>query len=581
MKRIILASALATLLAVAGAAQNLPAYPGQNSLENTITQGLFSNAIDSCFSLGTSFGSVTTPFVFAGASGNPNSFVNTSLNPGLFSGGYYQPGKIPFSFYGSVSGSGLATALANDGTVDTHSSAIVGPISFDWISKSTTYDYAQPSALSALTITLQGFVNLSGVTTGLYFKQEGNWSATDGDSLLYATTVTTHNYNSTVGAVPTATLDYTVNDKTNNINVGSLPAPGTVVPVGTLGADGANEVTNTSTINIPFAFALGKIRSYGFVGLVLSGKDKSGSLSYLESVHANSAVAVIQDEETAITSKVSDTTIKGLYAVVLPGFFMAGKGAEFTAGLALTDVITGQTYSYTDTIKNYNGLTAGAKTAVDGDYANTTATYKSASDIDILAFCSHTIPVLSSETLSFTMKPAAAIDYKQDSYTGVGGILESSVEVYQPLDANFAYTTGVSQKITTVVGGEPAHSSTFAILAALPTAFELKPAGWAFGFYVGATPSMSLTWTTATTSSQTTVKTTETYTNGALSATGIATTVKSASSTTSLTPSFGEIHSFGIFVPLGDKLRLDVSLGGSNLLILDNLTMQLYIPLGK
>ena len=576
MKRIILASALATLLAVAGAAQSFPSYPGQNSLENAITQGLFSNAIDSCFGLGTSFGSVTTPFVFAGASGNPLLAKNTTSAPTSFSGGYYQPGKIPFSFYGSVSGSGLATALANDGTVDTYTPAIVGPATFEWISSSTAYDYKQPSALSTLTITLQGFVNLSGVTTGLYFKQYSDWSATDGDSLLYGTAATTVNYNSTPASTPTATLDYTVNTTVNNIS--ALPLAGAPVAVGT---SGANTIVNTSTVNIPFAFALGKIRSYGFVGLVLSGSDSSGSYSKLTSVHASTTPATITDRDAAITAKISDTTIKGVYAVVLPGFFLANKGAEFTAGLAITDVITGQTYSYTDTVKNYSGLTAGAKTAVNGNYANTTATYKSANDIDISAFCSHSIPVLSSDTLSFTMKPAALVEYKNDSYTGVGGILESSVQTYQPLDANFAYSTGVSTKTTTVITGTPASSSTFAIAAVLPTAFELKPAGWAFGFYVGATPSMNLTWTTTTSAKQTTVTTTETYTNGALSATGVVIASSSPTSATKLTPSFGEVHSFGIFVPLGDKLRLDVSLGGSNLLVLDNLTMQLYIPIGK
>lgn len=576
MKRIILTAALATMLVLAGAAQAFPTYPGQTSLENIITQGLFANAIDSSFDLGSSFGSVTTPFVLAGASGNPLMLANTDSTTSSFSGGYYQPGKIPFSFYGSVSGSGLATALANDGTVDTYTPATVGPTTFEWISSSTAYDYAQPSALSTLTITLQGFVNLSGVTTGLYFKQYSDWSATNGDSLLYTTAATTVNYNSTPASAPTATLDYTVNTKVDNIS--ALPAAGAPVAVGT---SGANTIINTSTVDIPFAFALGQIRNYGFVGLVLSGSDSSGTYSKLTSAHASTTTPTITDRDAAITSETNDTTIKGLYTVVLPGFFMAGKGAEFTAGLALTDVITGQTYSYTDTVKNYSGATAGQKTAVNGDYANTTATYKAANDIDISAFCAHSIPILSSDTLSFTMKPAALVEYKHDSYTGVGGILESSVQTYQPLDTSFAYSTGVSTKTTTLVTGTPANSSTFAIAAALPTAFELKPAGWAFGFYVGATPSMNLTWTTTTSAEQTTVTTTETYTNGVLSGTGIVTSSTSATSTTRLTPSFGEIHSFGIFIPLGDKLRLDVSLGGSNLLILDNLTMQLYVPLGE
>jgi len=576
MKRIILTAALATMLVFAGAAQSFPSYPGQPSLENTITQGLFTNAIDSSFNLGTSFGSVTTPFVFAGASGNPNLLANTGSN-GSFSGGYYQPGKIPFSVYGSVTGSGLATALANDGTVNTYTTTVIAPITYEWIQSSTAVTYAQPSALSTLSITLQGFVGFSGVTTGLYFNQSGNWSDTNGDSLLYATSATTYNYNSTPAGTPTATLDYTVNKTTKNIDPTSLPAAG---------ASGANAVTNTSTVNIPFAFALGKIRSYGFVGLVLSDKDSSGSYSYLESLHASTVKPTISDEDMAITSKTNDTTIKGVYTVVLPGFFMADKGAEFTAGLSLKDVITSQTYSYTYTVKNYSGATVGQKTAVNGSYSSWAETYKPSNSIDISAFFAHSIPVLTSDTLSFTLKPAALVEYSNDSYTGgTGGILESSVAYTQPLDTSFVYSTGVYNKVTKTYTGTPATSSTFAISAVLPTAFELKPAGWAFGFYVGATPTMSLSWATTKTDGQTTVTTTQTYTNNTLTTTAIATASSSATSSTKLTPSFGESHSFGIFIPLGDKLRLDIRANGatanSSLFVVNALTMQLYIPLGK
>jgi len=46
-----------------------------------------------------------------------------------------------------------------------------------------------------------------------------------------------------------------------------------------------------------------------------------------------------------------------------------------------------------------------------------------------------------------------------------------------------------------------------------------------------------------------------------------------------LNTSFGETHSFGIFFPFQNGMRADLTLNGTNLLVLDSLTLQLYAPL--
>jgi len=51
------------------------------------------------------------------------------------------------------------------------------------------------------------------------------------------------------------------------------------------------------------------------------------------------------------------------------------------------------------------------------------------------------------------------------------------------------------------------------------------------------------------------------------------------SSTVALLPAFNEYHSFGLFFPFENNVRLDISLNGYSVLVWDSLTLQLIVPL--
>lgn len=575
MRKSLIFIALTLVLALAAGAQAFPTYPGQASLESGITAGLFTNNIDSSFNPSSAFGAADAPFIFAGLSGNPLILSNSGTS-GTFAGGYYQDGELPFSAYGSFSATTLATALANDSTANSYSANVpvttgTPPVTtnYKWVTDKTTMTYSQPSALATLNLTLQGLLKIAGITTGLYFNQTGNWSATNGDSAFYANAVTETYYNSaTAGVAPVATLDYTTTTVTSNIDATALPA---------LWGNGANTISTQSTAFVPFALATGKIKHFGYANLVLAKNDSSGSYSVTETAHFNTAPN-INDEILTVNYATSMTTLGALYGATLPGFFLKDKGAEFSAGLALSDRITAQNYSYSDKVMPYSINTTKVAQA-GGTLTSGSTTIKNANYLDLSAFAAHSIPLVSNEAVKFILKPTAVIQYTSDNNTAGGGILESSESYTQNLNASFEYDSSAYTKTKVAQTGAPASQSKLGLGATLPMAFEIKPTGWPFGFFMGTTPTLTLLWTKTTSSGATTTTTTENWNSGAIVSSTVTATYSSATSSTKLSPSLGETHSLGIFVPLGNDLRLDVDLNGSNLLVFDNLTFQVYVPL--
>jgi hypothetical protein len=294
----------------------------------------------------------------------------------------------------------------------------------------------------------------------------------------------------------------------------------------------------------------------------------------------NTTIATITDRDTAITAQTNATTIGGLFVATLPGLFLADKGGEFTAGLKIDDTITAQQYSYSDKASTYDGSVLNAKTAkAGGNLATATATYTAANNLVLTGFAAHSIPLSAGDTVKLILKPSAIFGFTANGNSGGGGILKSSVRYTQALDANFNYDSGTYTKISTTVTGNPASQYKIDTTLGLPTAAEIKPTGWAFGFYMGASPSANFVWTTTKTAAQVTNLVTETITAGAATATTNTTTNTSSSSSTALVTTLGETHSLGIFIPFDGKIRLDIDLNGSNLLVFDNLTFQLYVPL--
>jgi len=560
MKRIASLVAVLALAALAAGAQVFPALPGANSLESTVTQGLMLNAIDSSFSVQNDFGSVATPFLFAGLSGNPQELLNDSGTSSLFTAGYYQPGKLPFSALLSMTGTSNGP-MANAYIDATYSAANVK-------TSEASYTFHQPSALGTLVLNASGFLQISGITTGLVVSSNENWNDTAGDSAYYRNATTTY-YSGTSN-------DYTTTANTTNVNSGALPAAG---------QNGANTVTATNTFYIPFALKTGDIQHFGYARLKLYHSDSSAAYSNSESLHQVTAGLANTSEETlSIDSSISQTTISLLYGASLPGFIMKDKGAKFSAGVCVSDAITSQAYDYDDTTRLYNLLTVGSKTAIAGGTRTVESqSYDAANYIGFNVYADHSLPYAPAAGMQFIVKPrvSALVSFDRDgSYASSanGGIATGTVTYSQPLDANGNYDNTAYTKTTTTISGNAPLVTTVGFGFTLPMGFEWKPEKLPFGFYAGSTAKMSFAWATTKNYERTTTQVVSTYT-GAANVDVTTYTVSNASSSTTLTPDFSEKHSLGLFVPFADNIRLDISLNGANLLDFDSFTCQVVIPL--
>lgn len=561
MKRLISLVAALALLGIAVEAQDFPGMPGIDSLESAVTQGLMLNAIDSSFNVQNEFGSVATPFLFAGLSGNPQELLNVGGPSTYFEAGYYQPEKIPFSAFLSMTGTSNG-ALSNAYTDATYSAANVK-------TSETGYTFHQPSALGTLGIYASGILQISGVTGGLVISSNEDWSATAGDSAFYRSATTT-TYSGTSN-------DYTSTVDTTNINALALPAPG---------ANGANAVTATNNFFIPFSLKTGDIQHFGYARLRLYRSDSSASYSDGESLHQVSAGSAASDQEAiSIDSSISQTTISLLYGAVLPGFFMKDKGAKFSAGLCVTDAITGQEYAYDDTIRRYNLSTVGSKTAIAGGARTVASTsYDAANYIGFNVYADHSLPFAPAGGMQFIIKPrvSALVSFDRNgSYaTSANGGISTGTESYanQPLDANGNYDNSSYVKTTTSISGAAPLVTRVGFGLSLPMGFEWKPEKLPFGFYAGSSAQMSFAWATTANYERTTKQVVSTYT-GAVAVDVTTYAVSNASSSTTLTPTFSEAHSLGLFVPFADNIRLDISLNGNTILDFDNFTCQVIIPL--
>ena len=569
MKSRIALFALVLVLAGGLMAQTFPGLP-TSSLKASVTQGLMTNDIDSAFGIGYDFGSVGSPFFFGGVSGNPNILANNGSATN-YTAGYYQPGSIPFSAYGSFSATTLATPIPGNFTQDstaaaTWTSGIVTTTTNYKLNEAVT-TYAVPSSLGLLNVDLKGLLSIAGIQTGLFLSEKGNWTSTNGNANLYRTVATTYfNTTTSATAAPVTNTDYTITEKFDNV-------------VGQGSVTASLNVLNTLDFTVPFALKTGDLTHAGYVELSFANSDTSGAYSLVESAHTYTAGAASNpDYDLTIKSATNTTLIKGLYTLTMPGFFMNSAGADFSAGALVSDNMAAGTNTYEKTTKNYNLSVLGAKTALGGTYANSQVTYATGHDLNFAVYAGHTLPFAPAAGFSFVLKPNLALTF-EDNIGQSSPIATGQVYYSQPLNTSFVYDGTSYTKTTVTSSGTPATTTNLGLGFGLPTAVEIKPDGWAFGFFAGSKLQLNLVWNTTTAAYGSSTTTADTYTGSTVTATSVQTTTTFAAPTTKLTPTVSETHALGIFFPFAGKTRLDVSLNSSNLLAFDSLVMQLYMPL--
>lgn len=529
MKRTLLTvCALAAFAAASWAQVTFPTATVVSSLQSSKTAGVMLNEIDQSFTANGDFGKVVNPFLLAGVMGNPDRLYNVDSDS-VFDIGYYQNGKLPFSLYGSFSGSGI-TASSNTAS--------------QWANRS----YAGP-AFSDFNGVVQGLVQVSGITGGLALVYSPSNASTNA---AYYTDTTVNTTTSGASTVANSTTTITANNMTSE-----------------LASTGTNTSYSTTSFTVPVYLKTGNLEHNAFLRLSLLGKDKSGSYTETTTAPTVTAGTTSDDYDIKVTDSTNQTGFELNYALTLPGFIGSANGNKFSAGIDVTDAILTSTYSYTGIDTIYNVSTLGSKTESGKITVTGSTSYNTLNYLKLTAMAKHSFNFAPAQGMSFGLLPQVVVSYDNNPNSafstyasGLGSATENSSTSTTAVSGT---TSAVAGSTTTQYTGTRTNLSNVGAAVYLPTAYKIKPDAWPFGLYGGATPYASFTW-----------KTTEVvhYTDSVQD---------NQASSTVLSPSFGESHVFGIFVPFAGDIRADIALSGgtssSGLLDFNSLTLQIYVPL--
>jgi hypothetical protein len=555
-------------------------------MENGMTMGTFTNEIDQSFQANVDFGTLTSSFLFAGLgnpiSGNPvfNDFraFDTGFT-GPFSVGYFMAGQLPISLFSSMNLTPLALRPINaDYTVDSYSTVNVvsGTTTTvaEWLDQRTSYVATNPIYFNNYDVDLQALTKIGPAVVGLYLNLAADNSTADtAAAKAYNQTITDAYFYNTAGAgvTPVSTSDYTITTSATNINTGALPAPGN---------GGVNTLTDTLHLAIPFAMSTGTLDHKAFIDVSVLGSDRSGAYSLTETAHAGSVGGnPVTDRTINLTSTSSATDITLGYTLELPA---GSAGDTWFAGVNLGLGFNGEVYSYDSLARPYNLSVSGAKTALaGGSHTTLSATFKTATDFSGGLSGGRVFAFQPATTIEFKVAPTLTLGLDTTSNGGTA-LPEGYTDTTQPLDATGAYDGSTYSTTTGAASGDP--EKTFAITSKieLPMGLVIEPEGWKFNFFLGANPTVKLVSTTSTTSSVVSTETTTNYAGTAVSAVTITTTnpTNPGQATTTLVPSFSEVHYIGISVPFDGGVRFDARLN-SSLLNFESFTIQAFIPLDR
>jgi|GEM_PF-4645533 len=551
MKRSIVFLSIFLILGLAAGAQELSPLSNLkvSSLESENTAGLYRNAIDNSFNFWNDFGSTDYSFIFAGLSGNPWELSNEGTKPGTLAAGFYQPGTIPFSVYLKAAAAGFTTAPKAGYTGQVYN------VATGTLSTSTVYSFKQPSSLKSLDITAHGILEISGITSGLYFNSTDSWlggTGADGSySDYYSTAATSHYFNKSVDYIETV-----VNDNWTGV------AP-------TAGDTGKNTISTSNIAYLPFALTTGSIRHYGYITGGLVKDDSSAKYSFTGSARQQFTLpnTKVNDISTTITSYTQKIPLGLCYVIDLPGLFRADKGARLTAGLSFSDTIGSQTYTYSSKSTEYDISTIGSKNPTGvTESVSESRTYNGTSAIDAQIYVDHSFPFEPVSGLKFTIKPGIQGHYSQSAENLATPVSSTTTTI-----STDTSNTSTTETATETYTGSSTSTKNVGFKISVPMGAEYKPEKLPFGFCAGSVIDISFDWKTVTTpdvfKTAIAVDGTKTY------------AFTAGSSTVALLPAFNEYHSFGLFFPFENNVRLDISLNGYSVLVWDSLTLQLIVPL--
>ncbi|MEL3907492.1 MAG: hypothetical protein P1P64_00560 [Treponemataceae bacterium] len=501
------------------------------SLENKTTAGTFINEIDKSFGIDleafSQFGSFDRPFIHSGL-GNPNGVQARDFSRGEFTFGYYQPGTMPMSFsfdfggeaFGGINRKGKSVKNTWDN------------IDHKKLLTTTTTTYNAMPVFESSNFSTQVLLGLgNGMATGVIL---------DFNTRAYAPNI---NHYKKVKYEDHDNGDNNYEENYKNIISAPTFDPSTGI---TSGTGEANPRGFDFGVTVPFAFSLGDIKNVASVNIDSYITTRNGS--YKNSRKDNN----IDYKTKGIDAR---TSLNLGYGVMLP----AGREEDYWFTKADLSFIFNSNNSKQDfkikdsSIDASGDIQTKYKTGVQFGFGVTGGR--------LFDFSSP------SKVISFRLKPTGHFDFNLGRRAA-----------YNPKTTTKGSAGGIELSVTEEKFDEKPLITNINASMSLPMGLKILPENWKIGFILGATPEAGVRSIIrknrnkdgAKTKSNTNGTTTESYDN---------ITVESGVTARSVAFYFAEEHNIGLTVPFENGAHLDISMNGSNLLLLEAFTIQAFIPL--
>lgn len=538
------------------------------SFEKEVTAKTFSNEIDNAFSPNADFGLYGQQFIYGGL-GNPlnlNSLGSLPIGGKKFNFGYYRPGTMPMSYYGTFAGTPLATRPSSSFTKNWNDN------DHKDLTSTTKTTYNRVPLIEQTDSTFRFLIGIGKdkkMVTGFYFNmQSDNTGYTSADFKK-----TVHTDNKTPDNSSTESRTNLDNTGVNNMKNPATSSVTVTAPSVTAGQAGTMAFKNRFSIGVPLAL-------------------KTGAMAHTANFDLS---AYLEDTNAAYSHKKKGENIEYKYT-------------GFKSHVALT-----ASYDLEMPVNDREGDMWFGSALVGMDFKNNQHSYKyEHKDKQIKADASKT----SSPKLGFKLEaeggrlfnftsPKKAFTFKlspslklgldtrmtaaANTYDGYNEKIKANYSNSKASGALQVKSLSYTKKDKT---GFYDNTTTLSTEIKAPMGLKVLPENWKIGFLLGADLSakyeVTITRDTTKNHKRNNIETTKTTLGDGtplpdvpVNNTDYPTTDYTSKGTIASSAfTFNEQHYFGFTIPFEGGAHLDFVMVGGNLLNVTNFKIQAFIPLG-
>lgn len=542
---------------------------GITSIFNDSSFGIFENELDWAVNVGSEFTTLQHDYLFTGLANLEKTSVSTTANfdnggTPLW-GGFFKSGNNPWSLFSGFTASDSSGNQAGGTTYTAGASTSDGTTTWQWNQTVAEKEYTANRLFDDMDFAGQYLFMLGDFNTGVYLRANINDSSNQTNN--YTETQKWY-YNSTGGGVaPTPLADYTRSITQT-----------------------AKNITSTFIIGVPFLMQTGDLdhEINAIFGLTLV--DNSTSLVDRYTAPANATLNITNTIANEVTNTDATVGLYGTYTLTGPGIWGNSTKNEFylTAELSGNMEIPDYSTKLTTQAVSYAG---GGAAGVDGvrDDDSDKRTFKNAFDFSLLTQAKHSFFYELGPSVNFAVKPAASIKLSMDNEA----LLDTKVVVdRQDNDADGAFTSAADRIVTTTTtytntdttSGNNDSTIDITTTLDLPVAATIAPDKWPFFITLGSKVEIQLVNSINIT--KTAANSVHTLTVDGTGTTVSDTTVNAQGSdeTSVINTTIGVTaeHNIGLTMPIGQFVKLDVSLDLSsaiNILDFKDLVIQAIISM--